>query len=133
MKRMIAIFISLSILIAIIFFTRNVPVKNKDVNTQPPLAVTQEAQKSEKPYAQSFETTDYKRTGKHALDTFLESILLQKPSHSIYGSTVTYTAENISEIDKTGLPTSPIDISISDILILVMLVFMIYFFTIKGS
>ena len=133
MKRMIAIFISLSILIAIILFTRNLSVKNKNVDTQSPLAVTYEAQKSEKPYAQSFEATNYKRTGKYALDTFLESILLQKPSHSIYGSTVTYSAENISEIGKTGLPTSPINISTSDILILVMLVFMIYFFTIKSS
>ena len=107
-EKMIAMFISLLILIAIILFTSNVPVKNKDVNTQSPLAVTQEAQKSKKPYAPSFEATDYKRTGKHVLDSFLESILLQKSSHSIYGSIVTYTAENISEIDKTGLPTSQI-------------------------
>ena len=108
MKRKIMVFISLSILIAIIFFTSNLPVKNKEVDIQSQLAVTHEAHKLEEPCLQSFEAADHERTGEHALGSFLESILLQKTSHSIYGSTVTYTAENIHEINRTGLPDSPI-------------------------
>ena len=125
------VLISLSILIAIIFFTRNFPVKNKDIDIHSKLAITQGSHKFEEPCIQSFEATDYERAGKHALSSFLESILLQKSSHSIYGSTVTYTAENIHEINKTDLPDHPIAIKTPDMLIMLMVVFMIFFFTIK--
>ena len=131
MKRKIMVFISLAILIATLFFTSNLPVKNKEVNIQSQLAVTHGAHKFEEPCLQSFEAADHERTGEHALGLFLESILLQKSSHSIYGSTVTYTAENIHEINKTGLPDSPIAIKTPDMLILLMVVLMIFFFTIK--
>lgn len=127
MKRKIMVFVYLSILIAIIFFTSNLLVKNKNVNTQPRSAITWEAHKSEEPCIQNFVAADYERRGKHALDSFLESILLQKTSHNIYGSTVTYTAENVREINNTGLPDSPIAIRTPDILILIMVVFMIFF------
>jgi hypothetical protein len=52
-------------------------------------------------------------------------------SNTIFGSTVTYTAENIHEINKTGLPDHPIAIKTTDIIILLMTVLMIFFFTIK--
>ena len=131
MKRKIMVFISLAILIAIIFFTSNLPVKNKDIDIHSKLAITQGSHKFEEPCIQSFEAADYERTGKHALGPFLESILLQKSSHSIFGSTVTYTAENIHEINRTGLPDPPIAIKTPDMLIMLMVVFMIFFFTIK--
>ncbi|HHT9146724.1 MAG: hypothetical protein Q7J76_11005 [Candidatus Brocadiaceae bacterium] len=131
MKRKFMVFISLSILIAIIFFTSNLPVKNKEVNIQSQLAVTHGAHKFEEPCLQSFEAADHERTGEHALGPFLESILLQKSSHTIFGSTVTFTAENIHEINKTGLPDHPIAIKTPDIIILLMVVLMIFFFTIK--
>src|SRR3990167_7595939 len=95
MKRNSMVFVSLAILIAIIFFTSNLPVKNKQVDIQSQLAVTHGAHKFEEPCIQSFEAADLERTGEHALGPFLESILLQKSSHTIFGSTVTYTAENI--------------------------------------
>ena len=131
MKRKFMVFISLAILIAILFFTSNFPVKNKDEDIQSQLAVTHEAHKFEDPCLQSFEAADRERTGEHALGPFLESILLQKSSHSIYGSTITYTAENIHEIDRTGLPDSSIAIKTPDIIIMLMVVLMIFFFTIK--
>ena len=131
MKRKIMVFISLSILIAIIFFTRDFPVKNKEVDIQSQLAVTHGAHKFEEPCLQSFEAADHERTGEHALGPFLESILLQKSSHTIFGSTVTYTAENIHEINRTGLPDSSIAIKTPDIIIMLMVVLMIFFFTIK--
>ena len=52
-------------------------------------------------------------------------------SNTIFGATVTYTAENIHEINKTGLPGHPIAIKTPDIIILLMVVFTIFFFTIK--
>jgi len=131
MKRKSMVFISLAILVAILFFTSNLPVKNKEVDIQSQLAVTHEAHKFEEPCLQSIEAADHERTGEHALGPFLESILLQKSSHSIYGSTVTYTAENIHEIDRTGLPDSSIAIKTPDIIIMLMVVLMIFFFTIK--
>jgi len=131
MKRNIIVCISLAILIAILFFTSNLPVKNKEVDIQQQSAVTQEAHKFEEPCLQSFEAADRERTGEHVLGPFLESILLQKTSHNIFGSTVTYTAENIHEVNKTGLPDRPIAIKTPDILILLMVVLMIFFFTIK--
>ena len=131
MKRKFMVFISLAILIAILFFTSNFPVKNKDEDIQSQLAVTHGAHKFEEPCLQSFEAADHERTGEHALGPFLESILLQKSSHSIYGSTVTYTAENIHEINKTGLPDHPIAIKTPDMLIMLMVLLMIFFFTIK--
>lgn len=121
------VFISLAILIAIIFFTSNLPVKNKEVNAQPGSAITKGARKFEEPCIQSFEVTDYERAGNHVLNSFLEPILLQKSSHSIFGSTVTYTVENIHEINRTGLPDPPIAIKTPDMLILLMVVFMIFF------
>jgi len=131
MKRKIMVFVSLSILVVILFFTSNLLVKNKEVNIQSQLAVTHGAHKYEEPCLQSFEAADYEGAGKHALNSFLESILLQKSSHSIFGSTVTYTAENISEINKTSLPDSPMAISTPDMLIMLMVVFMIFFFMTK--
>ncbi|HHT9107929.1 MAG TPA: hypothetical protein ACFYD9_04695 [Candidatus Wunengus sp. YC64] len=131
MKRKFMVFISLSILIAILFFTSNLPVKNKEVDIQSQLAITHGAHKFEEPCLQSFEAADHERTGEHALGSFLESILLQKTSHTIFGSTVTYTAENIHEINRTGLPDPSIAIKTSDMLIMLMVVFMIFFFTIK--
>jgi hypothetical protein len=131
MKRKTMVFISLAILIAIIFFTSNLPVKNKEVDIQSQLAITHGAHKYEEPCLQSFEAADHERTGEHALGPFLESILLQKTSHSIFGSTVTHTAENIHEINRTGLPDPPIAIKTSDMLILLMVVLMIFFFTTK--
>src|SRR3990167_8664941 len=101
MKRKIMVFISLAILIVILFFTSNLPVKNKEVNIQSQLAVTHGAHKFEEPCLQSFEAADHERTGEDALGPFLESILLQKSSHTIFGSTVTFTAENIHEIRKS--------------------------------
>ena len=131
MKRKFMVFISLAILIAILFFTSNFPVKNKDEDIQSQLAVTHGAHKFEEPCLQSFEAADHERTGEHALGPFLESILLQKSSHTIFGSTVTYTAENIHGINRTGLPDPPIAIKTSDMLILLMVVLMIFFFTTK--
>lgn len=131
MKGKIMVFMSLSILVVTIFFTNNLTGKNRDVNIQARPAVTQGAHKFEEPCIQSFEAADYERTGEHALGPFLESILLQKSSHNIYGSTVTYTAENIHEINRTGLPDHPIAIKTPDMLIMLMVVFMIFFFTIK--
>ena len=131
MKRKSMVFISLAILIVILFFTSNLPVKNKEVDIQSQLAVTQGAHKFEEPCLQSIEAADHERTGEHALGPFLESILLQKSSHSIYGSTITYTAENIHEINRTGLPDSSIAIKTPDIIIMLMVVLMIFFFTIK--
>jgi len=131
MKRKFMVFISLAILIAILFFTSNFPVKNKDEDIQSQLAVTHGAHKFEEPCLQSFGAADRERTGEHALGPFLESILLQKSSHTIFGSTVTYTAENTHEINRTGLPDSPIAIKTPDVLIMLMVVFMIFFFTIK--
>jgi len=131
MKRKFMVFISLAILIAILFFTSNLPVKNKDEDIQSQLAVTNGAHKFEEPCLQSFEAADHERTGEHALGPFLESILLQKTSHTIFGSTVTYTAENIHEINKTSLPDHPMAIRTPDVLILLMVVFMIFFFMAK--
>ena len=131
MKRNSMVFISLAILIAIIFFTSNLPVKNKEVDIQSQLAVTHGAHKFEEPCLQSFEAADHERTGEDALGPFLESILLQKSSHTIFGSTVTYTAENIHGINRTGLPDPPIAIKTPDMLIMLMVVLMIFFFTIK--
>ncbi|MBI2471410.1 MAG: hypothetical protein HYV59_09240 [Planctomycetes bacterium] len=130
-QRKVMVFVCLSILIAIIFFTRNLLVKNKDVNTQPRSAVTRDAHKSEEPCIQNFVAADYERTGKPALGTFLKSILLQKTSYNVYGSTVTYTAENISEINKTGSPDAPLAIRTPDMLILLTVVFMMFFFMSK--
>lgn len=131
MKRKIMVFISLSILIAILFFTSNLPVKNKDEIVQSQSVVAHEAHKSEEPFLQSFEAVDRDRTEEYALGPFLESILLQKSSHNIFGSAVTYTAENIHEINKTGLADHPIAIKTPDILIMLMVILMIFFFTIK--
>ncbi len=52
-------------------------------------------------------------------------------SNNIFGSTVTYTAENIHEINKTGLPDQPMTIKTPDILVMLMVVFMIFFFMTK--
>ena len=77
------VFLSLSILIAIIFLPVIFPLRIKEVNIQSPLAVTHGTHKFEEPCLQSFEAADHERTGEHALGPFLESILLQKSSHSI--------------------------------------------------
>lgn len=122
------VIISLAILTAILFFTSNLPVKNKEVDMQSPLAVTHVSHKFEAPCLQSFEAADRERTGVHALGPFPESIFLQKTSHAIFGSAVTFAAENIHEINRTD---SPIAIKTPDVLILLMVVLMIFFFTIK--
>ena len=131
MKSKVVVVATLIILMAIIYFADKILVRNKHVNTQSKESVVQETQKSEKPCIQSFEAADYERAGNHVLNSFLEPILLQKSSHSIYGSTVTYTAENIHAINRTGLPDPPIAIKTPDMLIMLMVVLMIFFFTIK--
>ena len=131
MKSKVVVVATLIILMAIIYFADKILVRNKNVNTQSKTSVLQETQKSEKPCIQSFEAPDHEGTGRHALDSFLESILLQKSSHNIFGSTVTYTAENISGINKTRLPDSPMAIKTPDVLIMLMVVFMIFFFMTK--
>ncbi|GEM_PF-3442746 len=132
MKRKFIVFISLSILAAILFFTRNLTVKNNGEIIQKLAAVAHGASKLEEPCLQSFEDEDRESAGKPALGPFLESILLQKSSHTIFGSTVTYTAENMQEINKTGLPGHPPAIKTPDVIILLMVVFTILFFTIKA-
>lgn len=112
---------------AIIYFADKILVRNKHVDTQSKASVVQETQKSEKPCIQSFEATDYKRTGNPTFDAFLQSILLQNASKNIFGSTEVNSDENIHEINDTRPPCSPITIRTSDMLIMLMVVFMIFF------
>ena len=51
--------------------------------------------------------------------------------NNIFGSTVTYTVENIHEINRSGLHDSPMAISTPDMLIMLTVVFMIFFFMTK--
>ncbi len=125
------VFIALAILIAILVFTGNHPVKNKEGNIQLPLAATQGAHKHEGPYLQSFEVAGHERAGVRTLGPFLASILLQKPSHTIYGSAVAHTAENVDEIDNPRMSDSPSAVSLPDIIIMLMVVFMLFFFVTK--
>lgn len=121
---------SLSILVAVIFFTNSLTVKRKEVNTQPRPAITQGVHKSENSCLQSFEAADRERTAEHALGPFIEQILLQKAPYNIFGSTATYATENIHEINKTGIPGRSGAIKTPDIIIMLMVVFMMFFFTI---
>ena len=52
-------------------------------------------------------------------------------SNTIFGATVTYTAENIHAINMTGLPDPPIAIKKPDIIIMLMVLLMIFFFMAK--
>jgi len=62
---------------------------------------------------------------------FMVFISLNSYSNNIFGSTVTYTAENIHAINMTGLPDPPIAIKTPDIIIMLMVLLMIFFFTTK--
>lgn len=131
MKKSIWIFITIPFLLTIIFVADTLLSRYKNVDIHSGASSVHETQNSNIPFNCSSDLTNFRSKGELALDSFLESILWQKSSHNIYGSTIMYTAENMREINNARLPEAPVTISISDIIIMITLILMILFFTIK--
>ncbi len=131
MKRKIAVFITLSILLLIIFLTNNLLTRNKSVNLQSKPVVIQEAHNSEEPFLKSFKEVDCYRTRGHTLNSLLSTVVVQKSINHSFGLMTTSPDEDMGEMNESRLSNSPTATGMSDVLILLSIVFMIIIFSIN--
>ena len=131
MKRKIAVFITLSILLLIIFLTNNLLTKNKSVNLQSKAVVIQEAHNSEEPFFKCSKEVDYYRTGARTLNSLLTSVVVQKSINHSFGSMTPSPDEDMGEMNESRLSNAPTATGVSDVLILLSIVFMIIIFSIN--
>ncbi len=78
MKRKIAVFITLFILLLIIFLTNNLLSKNKSANLQSNQIVIQESHNSEEPFFRCCKEVDYYKTRELIHNYLLSSVVAQK-------------------------------------------------------
>lgn len=132
MKRKIAVFITLPILLLIIFSTNNLLTKNKSLNMQSKPVVIQESHNSEEPFLKSFKKVDYYRTREHTLNSLLSTVVVQKSINHSFGSMTTSPDEDIGEMNESRLSDSPTATGMSDVFILLSIVIMIIIFSINS-
>lgn len=132
MKKTFLASISLASLIAIIYFTSNLPAGHKDANKQLWLLFTGAATHRDKPSVPGFAEADHERDGgEFELVPFLESALSRTSLHDVFTSPAMKTPESMREIDKTNSPGNHITTKMTDIVIMFTILLMTLFFTIK--